>query len=131
ARANLFFAEWRQDNVATCRSGFRVVRAARDPSLILSSSAWVECMSSNYELARLVAEEAARIAQGLGDSLHFMQFRWLELWTLIYLGRLGEVRRGLTHALSVAEKNGNHSWIMNCRLILARVHEEALDFEGA
>jgi tetratricopeptide (TPR) repeat protein len=134
ARANLFFAEWRQDNVATCRSGFRVVRAARDPSLMFRfypHVPWMECMSSNYELARLVAEEAARIAQGLGDSLHFMQFRWLELWTLIYLGRLGEVRRGLMHALSVAEKNGNHSWIMNYRLILARVHEEALDFNGA
>jgi hypothetical protein len=35
ARANLFFAEWRQDSVATCRSGFRVVRAVRDPSMIV------------------------------------------------------------------------------------------------
>ncbi|MGH8650852.1 MAG: hypothetical protein ACREYE_01140, partial [Gammaproteobacteria bacterium] len=121
ARANSFFAEWRQDSVATCRSGFRVVRAARDPRMIvLSSNAMMECMSSNYELARLLAEEAARMAQSLGDSFHFMQYRWVELWTLIYLGRLGEMRRGLVLALSVAEKNGNFFWVMNYRLGLAR-----------
>jgi hypothetical protein len=130
ARANLFFAEWRQDNVATCRSGFRIVHAAHDPIMTVGAP-WVECMSSNYELARLVAEEAARIAQSLGDSFHFMQYRWLALWTLIYLGRLGELRRELDLALSVAEKNGNAFWVINYRLMLARLHEETLDFEGA
>ncbi|MGH8773129.1 MAG: hypothetical protein ACREV2_18430, partial [Burkholderiales bacterium] len=139
ARVKLAFsmlnsAGWRQDSVATCRNGFSVIRKARDPAVLvpfLSNGGWIECMSSNYELARLLAEEGARIAQDLNDSFYTMTCGWLQLWIMIYLGRFGEVRRGVTHALSVAEKNENHSWIMNYRLVLARLHEEALDFEGA
>ncbi len=139
ARVKLAFAMlnstgWRQDNVATCRNGLGVIRKARDPAVLvpfLGSCGYMECMSSNYELARLLAEEGARIGREVGDSLRYMMCRWLRLWAMIYLGRLGETRRGATLALSVAEKNGNHSWIMNYRLVLARLHEETLDFEGA
>ncbi len=125
---------WRQDSVVTCRNGLGVIRKARDPAVLvqfLSNCGWMECMSSNYELARLLAEEGARIAQQVGDSFYYMTSQWIQSWTTSYLGSLGEMRRSATLGLSVAEKNGNHSWIMNFRLVLARLHEEALDFEGA
>jgi hypothetical protein len=51
--------------------------------------------------------------------------------TLLYLGELEEARRGLSAALSMGEKNGNSFAAMAFRIGLARLHEEALDFDGA
>ncbi|MGH8655352.1 MAG: hypothetical protein ACREYE_25700, partial [Gammaproteobacteria bacterium] len=134
AMANLRFRGWRQETAATCRSTLALICAAGDPRLIntlLHSHAWMECLSSNYALARQVAEEGMGIAQSLTDAYHFMLSWWFQLWPLLYLGKLGEARRGLSDALSMAEKNGNSFAAMGFRLILARLHEEALDFDGA
>ncbi|MGH8609828.1 MAG: hypothetical protein ACREX9_21200, partial [Gammaproteobacteria bacterium] len=47
------------------------------------------------------------------------------------LGELGEAHRGFSDALSMGEKNGNSFAAMAFRIGLARLHEEALDFDGA
>jgi tetratricopeptide (TPR) repeat protein len=60
-----------------------------------------------------------------------MTYWWFQLWSLLYLGELGEARRGLSAALSMGEKNGNSFAAMAFRIGLARLHEEALDFDGA
>jgi predicted ATPase len=62
ARLKLHFAMLnstgrRQDSVATCRNGLGVIRRARDPAVLvqfLANCGWMECMSSNYELASLL-----------------------------------------------------------------------------
>jgi DNA-binding winged helix-turn-helix (wHTH) protein/tetratricopeptide (TPR) repeat protein len=134
AMANLRFTGWRQETAVTCRSALAVIRAAGDPRLIntlLYSHAWMECLSSNYALAQQVAEEGMEIARSLNDAYHFMLSWWFQLWSLLYLGKLGEARRGLSDVLSMAEKNGSSFGVMGFRLVLARLHEEALDFDGA
>jgi tetratricopeptide (TPR) repeat protein len=132
--ANLRFTGWRQEIAASCRNALVVIRGAGDPRLIntlLYSYAWMEGLASNYALARQVAEEGMGIARSLNDAYHFMLSWWFQLWSLLYLGKLGEARRGLSDALSMAEKNGNSFGVMGFRLGLARLHEEALDFDGA
>ncbi|MGH8491291.1 MAG: hypothetical protein ACREXS_21120, partial [Gammaproteobacteria bacterium] len=134
AMTNLRFRGWRQETAASCRSALAVIRAAGDPRLINTlrySHAWMECLSSNYALAREVAEEGMGIARSLNDAGHLMICWWFQLWSLLYLGKLGEARRGLSDALSMAEKNGNSLGAMGFRLVLARLHEELLDFDGA
>ena len=134
AMASLRFTGWREDSAAASRSALAVVRAAGDPRLIntlLYSNAWMECLSSNYELARQVAEEGMGIARSLNDAYHFMSCWWFQLWSLLYLGRLGQALRGLSDALSMGEENGNPFAAMGFRIGLARLHEEALDFDGA
>ncbi|MGH8625999.1 MAG: hypothetical protein ACREYC_12265, partial [Gammaproteobacteria bacterium] len=134
AIANLRFTGWREDSAAASRSALALIRASGDPRLIntfLYSYAWMECLSSNYALAREVAEEGMGIARSLNDAYHLMVCWWFQLWPLLYLGKLGEARRGLSDALSMAEKNGNAFAAMAFRIGLARLHEEALDFDGA
>ncbi|MGH8601547.1 MAG: hypothetical protein ACREXR_01820, partial [Gammaproteobacteria bacterium] len=126
--ANLRFRGWREDSAAASRSALALIRAAGDPRLIntlLYSHAWMECLSSNYALAREVAEEGMGIARSLNDAYHFMTCWWFQLWSLLYLGKLGEARRGLSDALSMGEKNGNPFAAMAFRIGLARLHEEA------
>ncbi|MGH8532358.1 MAG: AAA family ATPase, partial [Gammaproteobacteria bacterium] len=134
AMANLRFTGWRQETAASCRSTLAAIRAAGDPRLIntlLFSHAWMEWLSSNYAFARQVAEEGMGIARSLNDAYHLMACWIFQLWSLLYLGKLGEARCGLSDGLSMAEKNGNSLAAMGFRLVLARLHEEALDFDGA
>ncbi|MGH8613359.1 MAG: hypothetical protein ACREYF_15430, partial [Gammaproteobacteria bacterium] len=134
AMANLRFTGWHQETAATCRKALALIRASGDPRLIntlLFSYAWMECLSSNYARARQVAEEGMGIARSLNDAYHLMTSWWFQLWSLLYLGELGEARRGFFDALSMGEKNGNSFAAMAFRIGLARLHEEALDFDGA
>jgi DNA-binding winged helix-turn-helix (wHTH) protein len=134
AMANLRFTEWRHETAERCRSALAIIRAAGDPRLmntLLYSHAWMECLSSNYECARRVAEEGMEIARSLNDAYHLMSCWWFQLWSLLYLGKLGETRGGLSYALSMGEKNGNPFAAMAFQIGLARLHEEVLDFDGA
>ncbi len=134
AMASLRFTGWRQETAATCRKALALIRASGDPRLIntlLFSYAWMECLSSNYDRARQVAEEGMGLARSRNDAYHLMLCWWFQLLSLLYLGELGEARRGLSAALSMAEKNGNSFAAMGFRIRFARLHEELLDFDGA
>ncbi|MGH8531722.1 MAG: ATP-binding protein, partial [Gammaproteobacteria bacterium] len=76
ARAKLMLNStgWRQDSVATCRNGLGVIRKARDPAVLvpfLANCGWIECMSSNYELARSRIEDMSREARASLYAAHF------------------------------------------------------------
>ena len=66
-----------------------------------------------------------------GDIYVFVLFNVLESTALLYLGEWRRLQRETTSALEVASKNANRPAIALCRLTLAWLHVEAMDFDGA
>ncbi|MES1149391.1 MAG: hypothetical protein ABUL53_09425, partial [Bradyrhizobium guangdongense] len=80
---------------------------------------------------RQTGTDGKRLAQEVGDVYVFVLFNSMESTALIHLGQWRRLQRETIAALALAEKNANPPAMALCRLALAWLHVEAMDFAGA
>ena len=91
----------------------------------------LECLRSRYEECRRSGTDGKKLAQEVGDVYIFVLFHAMESTALIHLGQWRRLQRETIAALALAERNANRPAIALCRLTLAWLHVEAMDFHGA
>ena len=87
-------------------------------------------MRSRYEECRRSATDGKKLAQEAGDVYIFVLFNVMESTALIHLGQWQRLQRETIAALALAERNANRPAITLCRLTLAWLHVEAMDFHA-
>ncbi len=134
ASTNLWLKGWDSRNAALCEEALRVTAGAHDHSTRIRRcgiEGILECLRARYEECRRTGTEGKQLAQEVGDVYVFVLFNSMEATALIHLGQWRRLQRETVAALAVAEKNANPPAIALCRLALAWLHVEAMDFEGA
>jgi tetratricopeptide (TPR) repeat protein len=91
----------------------------------------LDCWRSRYQECRRCGAEGKRLARAVGDIYTFVLFNVLESIALIHLGRWRELQREITTGRELAIRNANELGAALCRLTLAWLHVEAMDFDGA
>ncbi len=91
----------------------------------------LECWRSRYQECRISATHGKKLAREVGDVYIFVLFNVMELTGLLHLGEWRQLQQETVEALALAEKNANRPARALCRLTLAWLHVEAMDFQGA
>ncbi|TPQ30999.1 transcriptional regulator [Bradyrhizobium guangdongense] len=134
ASTNLWLKGWDARDAALCEEALRVTAGARDHSTLIRRcgiEGILECLRARYEACRQTGTDGKRLAQEVGDVYVFVLFNSMESTALIHLGQWRRLQRETIAALALAEKNANPPAIALCRLALAWLHVEAMDFAGA
>lgn len=134
ASTNLWLKGWDARDAALCEEALRVTAGARDHSTLIRRcgiEGILECLRARYEECRRTGTEGKQLAQEVGDVYVFVLFNSMESTALIHLGQWRRLQRETVAALALAEKNANPPAMALCRLALAWLHVEAMDFEGA
>jgi DNA-binding winged helix-turn-helix (wHTH) protein len=134
ASTNLWLKGWQEQDAALCEKALRATADARDHSTLIRRygiEGILECLRSRYEECRRAGTDGKRLAQEVGDVYIFVLFNVMESTALIHLGQWRRLQRETTAALTLAERNANSPAIALCRLTLAWLHVEAMDFHGA
>jgi hypothetical protein len=134
ANLNLILRGWRHEDDELCRQALKVTAEAREPSILLRRCAIesnLAFMNANYLGCCEVAAQGKTLAQAMGDTHVFALFNLVESFGLLHVGEWGKLRQGVTAALTLAERNANQLASAMCRLMIAWLHAEAFDYEGA
>ena len=134
ASINLYLKGWREDDAALCQKAMNLTADAQDHGTLirrLGIEGILECSRSRYQECRVSATHGKRLAQEAGDIYVFVLFNVMESTALLHLGEWRQLQRETAAALALAEKNANQPASALCRLTLAWLHVEAMDFHGA
>jgi len=134
AMINLYLKGWHEEDAARCVRALELSAGARDHGTLIRRygiEGILDCWRSRYRECRHSATLGKRLASESGDVYVFVLFNVLESTALIHLGEWRDLQRETTTALEVARKNGNEQASALCRLTLAWLHVEAMDFQGA
>lgn len=134
ASINLYLKGWSEQDAALCQKALRSTAEARDHATLIRRygiEGLLGCFRALYEECRRACNEGKRLAQEVGDVYVFVLFNVLASTALIHLGQWRLLQRETVAALALAEKNANRPAIALCRLTLAWLHVEAMDFDGA
>ncbi|HUI21776.1 MAG TPA: AAA family ATPase [Methylocella sp.] len=134
ASLNLYLKGWRDEDAAQCREAVKVLGNARDPRIVARRcgiKSTLELTTSNYNDCCAAADACQDSARERGDVYSFVIFNTFAAFSLLQLGAWREMRRRLTVALAITEKNSNRKVSCLPHLMMAWLHNEALDFEGA
>ncbi|QPF94368.1 ATP-binding protein [Bradyrhizobium commune] len=134
ASINLYLKGWSEKDAALCQKALQATAEARDHSTLIRRygiEGILECWRSHYQECRRTGTDGKRLAQEVGDVYIFVLFNVLESTALLHLGEWRQLQRETVAALALAERNANRPAIALCRLTLAWLHVEAMDFEGA
>jgi len=134
ASINLYLKGWREPDAKLCEKAIELTAGAQDHATLIRRygiEGILDCWRSRYQECRHSGTEGKRLARQAGDIYVFVLFNVLESTALLYLGEWRRLQRETTSALEVASKNANQPAIALCRLTLAWLHVEAMDFEGA
>jgi tetratricopeptide (TPR) repeat protein len=134
ASTNLYLKGWRNEDAELCRHCLRLTADAHDHGTLIRRygiEGIVKCSTAEYLDCRVAATKGKNMARDIGDVFIFVLFNVLESTALLHLGEWRELRRGTIAALTMAERNANVPATVLCRLTLAWLHVEALDFVGA
>ena len=134
ASINLWLKGWQEQDAALCEKALRVTADARDHGTLIRRygiEGILECLRSRYEECRRSGTDGKKLAQEVGDVYIFVLFNVMESTALIHLGQWQRLQRETIAALALAERNANRPAITLCRLTLAWLHVEAMDFHGA
>ena len=134
ASINLWLKGWQEQDAALCEKALHLTADARDHSTLIRRygiEGILECLRSRYEECRRSGTDGKKLAQEVGDVYIFVLFNVMESTALIHLGQWRRLQRETTAALALAERNANRPAIALCRLTLAWLHVEAMDFLGA
>jgi tetratricopeptide (TPR) repeat protein len=88
-------------------------------------------MHGEYRLACRAAEKGMQVSREVSDDYHYMSCQVFRAWALLHLGEWGEALPVIRKGLETAEKNCSQSVIASFQLLMAWLHEQALDFERA
>jgi tetratricopeptide (TPR) repeat protein len=134
ASINLYLKGWREQDAALCRKTLSATAEARDHTTLIRRygiQGILECWQSHYRECSLSGTKGKQLAQEVGDVYVFVLFNVLESTALLHLGEWRRLQRETVAALTLAEKNANRPAVALCRLTLAWLHVEAMDFDGA
>jgi hypothetical protein len=134
ASINLYLKGWQEGDAALCQKAMSLTADARDHGTLirrLGIEGILECSRSRYQECRLSATHGKRLAQEAGDVYIFVLFNVMEATALLHLGEWRQLQQETAAALAFAEKNANRPASALCRLTLAWLHVEAMDFRGA
>ncbi|WP_084805149.1 AAA family ATPase [Bradyrhizobium sp. NAS80.1] len=134
ASVNLFLNGWREQDATLCDKAIELSAGATNYGTLIRRngiSGIVDCWRSRYQECRRAGTEGKRLARLAGDVYTFVLFNVLESIALIHLGEWRELRHEITAGLELAIKNANGPGSALCRLTLAWLHVEAMDFDGA
>lgn len=134
ASVNLFLNGWRKQDATLCDRAIELSAGATNYGILIRRngiSGIVDCWRSRYQECRRAGTEGKRLARLAGDVYTFVLFNVLESIALIHLGEWRELRREITAGLELAVRNANGPSSALCRLTLAWLHVEAMDFDGA
>ena len=134
ASTNLYLKGWREDDAALCLKAMELTADARDHGTLIRRygiEGILECWRSRYHECRLSATHGKRLAREVGDIYTFVLFNVMEATALLHLGEWRQLQQATAEALALAEKNANQPARALCRLTLAWLHVEAMDFQGA
>ena len=134
ASTNLYLKGWRGEDAEVCRQAMRVTADARDHGTLIRRygiESILECSRSRYLECRIAATHGKTLAQEAGDVYTFVLFNVMESTALLHLGEWRVLQRETAAARALAERNANRPASALCRLTMAWLHVEALDFDGA
>ena len=134
ASINLYLRGWRETDAKLCAKAIELTAGAQDHATLIRRygiEGILDAWKSRYQECCSSGTEGKRLARQVGDIYVFVLFNVLELTALLYLGEWRRLQRETTSALEVASKNANRPAIALCRLTLAWLHVEAMDFDGA
>ena len=134
ASTNLYLKGWREDDAEVCRQAIRATADARDHGTLIRRygiESILECSRSRYLECSVAATRGKALAQEAGDVYTFVLFNVMQSTALLHLGEWRLLQRETAAARALAERNANRPASALCRLTMAWLHAEALDFEGA
>ncbi len=134
ASINLYLKGWHEQDAARCMRAMELSAGAQDHGTLIRRygiEGILDCWRSRYRECRRSATHGKRLASEAGDIYVFVLFNVLESTALLHLGEWRDLQRETATALEFARKNGNKQASGLCRLTLAWLHVEAMDFEGA
>ena len=134
AMINLYLKGWHEEDAARCVKAMELSAGAQDHGTLIRRygiQGILDCWRSRYRECRRSATHGKRLASEAGDIYVFVLFNVLESTALLHLGEWRDLQRETTTALEFARKNGNEQASGLCRLTLAWLHVEAMDFDGA
>jgi ATP/maltotriose-dependent transcriptional regulator MalT len=79
----------------------------------------------------VTAKKAQDLARAGGDIYLLNLISTLQTFSFLHLGEWRKLQQSVAAALAIIDKNGNRQDSVLCRLTIAWLHAEALDFEGA
>ncbi|WP_225674932.1 AAA family ATPase [Bradyrhizobium hereditatis] len=134
ASINLYLKGWQEQDAALCMRAMELSAGAQDHGTLLRRygiQGILDCWRSRYQECRHSAAHGKRLASEAGDVYVFVIFNVLDSTALIHLGEWRELQLVTTAAMELAKKNANEPASALCRLTLAWMHVEAMDFGGA
>jgi DNA-binding winged helix-turn-helix (wHTH) protein/tetratricopeptide (TPR) repeat protein len=134
ASINLSLKGWREQDAALCTKAMELSADARDHGTLIRHCVMegtLDFWRSRYQECRRSGTQGKRLAREAGDIYVFALLNILESIALIHLGEWRELQQETTTALELAEKNANKPASALCRLTLAWLHAEAMDFDEA
>lgn len=134
ASVNLYLKGWQEQDAELCVKAMELTAGAHDHGTLIRRygiEGILDCWRSRYQECRRSGTQGKRLAREAGDVYVFVLFNVLESTALIHLGEWRELQRETTTALELARKNANEPASALCRLTLAWLHVEAMDFDGA
>ena len=134
ANLNLMLTGWRYKDAELCRQAVKMTGEARDPSILMRRcviEGILQYMSSNYLDCCVATKHGQELGQTIGDVYFFVLMNTLEAFGLLHLGEWRKLQQGVASALAMTERNANRQASVLCRLTIAWLHAEALDFGGA
>jgi DNA-binding winged helix-turn-helix (wHTH) protein/tetratricopeptide (TPR) repeat protein len=125
---------WRDEDAQVFFEVLELTRRCNHPELLglyLTLSAFHRYWQSEYRAACAAVEEALPLVLAAGDAYHYMSGLCFSAMARLHLGEWGEAQRLIAAGLQLAAKNGHRlaEWIF--QLVLAWLHEQTFDFEGA
>lgn len=134
AMINLYLKGWHEEDAARCVRAMELSAGSQDHGTLIRRygiEGILDCWRSRYRECRHCATLGKRLASESGDVYVFVLFNVLESTALLHLGEWRDLQRETVTALEFAKKNGNEQASGLCRLTLAWLHVEAMDFDGA
>jgi tetratricopeptide (TPR) repeat protein len=130
----LYLKGWRDEDAARCRVAVQIMGDSQDPRTEMRRCGIVstlELITSNYRDCFAAADRCQQLAQDRGDVYFYVIYNTFVAVSLLQLGEWREMKQRLAAALTLTERNANKHVSGMCHLMIAWLHAEALDFEGA
>ena len=125
---------WEDDLQDELKMKFEALRDIGEPRILAEHAfglAVVQMFTGDHHGALQTASESLPLLARSGDALAHFTVHWMQNWSLMKLGRLGESLDGLREALSLARKNMSGFDTAIGQLFLAELYCEAFNSADA
>ncbi len=125
---------WTQHDAELCEAARRKIRELQGPALPAYHEilyAHVQSLQGQYADSCAIADAGLARATEIHSLVMYLSSLSSKALALIHLGWWGELRRVLEHGIDLSRKNGNDPWAGIFEAMLAWLHMQSCDFDGA